>query len=115
MVVEEPVIVATQVHQVFYLKDPKNGINCKIVQVVQNKCVWTVPEVEDIENDQLNILKIVVEHHVDEHIIEDDTLRRTEVDPTIVERPNVRHVVENFINDEDDKQSSHQSESSDDE
>ena len=36
---EEPVILATQAHQVFYLEYPKNGINWKIVQVVQNKRV----------------------------------------------------------------------------
>ena len=112
---EEPLILATQAHQVFYLEDPKNGINWKIFQVVQNKRVWDVPEVEDIENNQLNVMEIVVEHRVDEHIIEDDALCRTEVDPTIVERSNVYHVVENFINDEDDEQSSHQSESCDDE
>ena len=57
----------------------------------------------DIENEQLNVLKIVVEHRVDEHVIEDDTLCRTEVDLTIVERPNNPHVAKNFINDEDDK------------
>ena len=33
-----------------------------------------MPEVKDAENDQLNVLKIIVEHHVDEHVIEDDTL-----------------------------------------
>ena len=105
---EEPVILATQAHQVFYLEDPKNGINWKIVQAMQNKRVWDVPEVEDIKNDQLNVIKIIIKQRVDEHVIEDDTLCRTEVDPTIVERPNVCHVLENFINDEDDKQSSHQ-------
>ena len=108
-------ILATQAHHVFYLEDPKNGINWKVVQVVQNEHVWDVPEVEYIENDQLNVMEVVVEHQVDEHIIEDDTLSRTEVDPTIVERPNVCYVVENFISDEDDEQSSHQSESCDDE
>ena len=108
-------ILATQAYQVFYLEDPKNGINWKIVQVVQNKHVWNVPKVKDIENDQLNVLEVIVKHRVDEHVIEDDTLCKTEVDPTIVERPSVRHVMKNFINDEDDEQSSHQSGSSDDE
>ena len=101
--VEKSVILTTQAHQVFYLEDLKNGINWKIVQVVQNKRVWDVPEVEDIENDQLNVIEIVIEHRVNKHVIEDDTLCRTEVDPIIVERPNVCHVVEHFINDEDDK------------
>ena len=47
---------------------------------------------EDIENDQLKVMEIFVEHRVDEHIIEDDTLCRTGVDPTIVERPSVCNV-----------------------
>ena len=51
---------------------------------------------EDIENKQLNILKIVVGHHVDE-FIEDDTLCRTEVDPTMVKRPDVLHPLPYYL------------------
>ena len=40
-----------------------------------------MPEVDDVENEYLNVLKIVVSHRVDEHN-EDDTLCRTDVDPT---------------------------------
>ncbi|KAA0033109.1 putative transposase [Cucumis melo var. makuwa] len=40
-------------------------------------------------------------HQVDDHI-EDDTLCRIEVDPTIVERSVVRHVTDDFINDVDE-------------
>ncbi|KAA0056729.1 cytochrome P450 CYP82D47-like [Cucumis melo var. makuwa] len=47
-----------------------------------NNRIWDVSEVEDVENEQLNVLEIVVEHHVDEHI-EDDTWCRPDVDPTI--------------------------------
>ena len=113
--VKEPVILATPAHQV-HLKDPKNGTNWKFIQVEQNNRVWDVPEVKDIENDKLNVLKIIVEHRVDEHVVEDNTLRWTEVDPTVVERPNVRHVTDNFIDNNDDEQSSsYQSGSSDDE
>ena len=64
----------------------------KLFQVVQNEHVWDVPEVEYIENDQLIVMKIAVEHRVDEPISEDDTLCRTGVDPTIVERPSVCNV-----------------------
>ena len=99
-------ILVTQIHQVFYLEDPKNGTNWKIIQLVQNKRVWNMPKVEDTKNNQLHVLEIVVEHHVEEHIIEDDTLCRTKVDLTIVERPNVRHFAENFIKNEEDEQSS---------
>ena len=92
----------------FYLEDLKNDTNRNIVQVVQNKHVWNVLEVEDIENDQLNVLKIIVEHRGNEYVIEDDTLCRTEVDPTVVERPNVIHIADNFIDDDNDEQSSSQ-------
>ncbi|KAA0065420.1 gamma-aminobutyrate transaminase POP2 [Cucumis melo var. makuwa] len=40
---------------------------------IKNKRIWDVPEVDDVENGQLNVLEIVVGHGVDEHI-EDDTL-----------------------------------------
>ncbi|KAA0051844.1 uncharacterized protein E5676_scaffold609G00470 [Cucumis melo var. makuwa] len=57
---EEPVILANQAHQVFYLEDPQN----------------------------------------DERI-EDDTLCRLDVDPIVVERLVMRHVANDFIDDED--------------
>ncbi|TYJ96939.1 CACTA en-spm transposon protein [Cucumis melo var. makuwa] len=50
---EEHVILATQAHQVFYLDDPKNGSNRKVIQVVQNKRIWDVSEVDDVENEDL--------------------------------------------------------------
>ncbi|TYK07862.1 uncharacterized protein E5676_scaffold1933G00050 [Cucumis melo var. makuwa] len=52
-------------------------------------------------------------HRVDEHI-EDDTLCRPDVDPTVVEKSIIRHVADDFI-DNDDEQLSHQSGSIDDE
>ncbi|KAL0549002.1 hypothetical protein IC582_013481 [Cucumis melo] len=45
---EEPIILATQADQVFYVDDPKNGRNWKVVQVIQNKRIWDVLEVEDV-------------------------------------------------------------------
>ncbi|KAA0054539.1 hypothetical protein E6C27_scaffold24G003230 [Cucumis melo var. makuwa] len=81
--------------------DPKNGSNWKVVQVIQNKRIWDVPEVEDVQNDHINILEVVVSHQVDDHI-EDDILCRNDVDHTIVERPIVRHVTDDFIDDVDE-------------
>ncbi|KAA0062837.1 hypothetical protein E6C27_scaffold146G00040 [Cucumis melo var. makuwa] len=75
--------------------------NWKVVQVVQNKRIWDMPEVEDVQNDHINVLEIVVSHQVDDHI-EDDTLCRTDVDPIIIERPIVRHVPYDFIDDVDE-------------
>ncbi|KAA0064223.1 CACTA en-spm transposon protein [Cucumis melo var. makuwa] len=66
----------------------------------------TIPKdkviVDDVENEQLNVLEIVVEHQVDEHI-EDDILCRTDVDPTIVGRPVVCHVTNDFIDNGNDQ------------
>ncbi|KAA0059047.1 CACTA en-spm transposon protein [Cucumis melo var. makuwa] len=75
--------------------------NWKAVQVVQNKRIWDVLEVEDVENDHINVLEVVISHRVDDHI-KDDTLCRTDVDPTIVERPVVHHVTDDFIDDVDE-------------
>lgn len=71
-------------------------------------------EVDDIENEQLNILEIVVGHRMDKQI-QDNTLCRPEVDPTVVERSDVRHVAYDFIADDDEQLSLLQSRSSDDE
>ncbi|KAA0063930.1 uncharacterized protein E5676_scaffold1827G00090 [Cucumis melo var. makuwa] len=98
---EEPIILATQTHQVVYLEDPKNGSNWKVVQVAQKRHIWDTPEVDDVENEQLNVLEIVVGHRVDEHI-EDDTLYRTDVNPTIVERSVVHHITDDFIDNGDE-------------
>ncbi|KAA0053278.1 hypothetical protein E6C27_scaffold102G00790 [Cucumis melo var. makuwa] len=101
---EEPVIFALR-HIKCFTSRTKNGTIWKLVQVVQNKRIWDVPEGEDIENEQFNVLEIDVEHRVDEHI-EDDTLCRVKVDPTVVERPDVHHVAGNFIDDDDEQLSS---------
>ena len=59
-------------------------------------------EVDDVKNEQSNVLKIVVGHWVDEHI-EDDNVCRPKVDPTIVERPIVHHVADDFIDNGDEQ------------
>ena len=71
-----------------------------------------MPEMNDIDNEYLNVLEIIVNHRVNEHI-ENDTLCRTDVDPTIVERLVMRHVTDNFI-DNMDEHLSHASGTSDD-
>ncbi|TYK00218.1 uncharacterized protein E5676_scaffold1582G00100 [Cucumis melo var. makuwa] len=60
-----------------------------------------MPEVDDVKNEYLNVLEIVVNHRVDEHI-KDDTLYRIDVDPTIIKRSVVRHVTNDFIDDVDE-------------
>ncbi|KAA0056293.1 CACTA en-spm transposon protein [Cucumis melo var. makuwa] len=56
---------------------------------------------DDVENEHMNVLEIVVSHRVDEHI-KDYTLCKIDVDSTIVERPIVRHVIDDFIDDVDE-------------
>ncbi|TYK18669.1 uncharacterized protein E5676_scaffold481G00050 [Cucumis melo var. makuwa] len=68
---------------------------------------------EDVENEQLNVLKIVIGHRVDKHI-ENYILCRSGIDPIVVQRPIVRHVADDFI-DDGDEQWSYQSRSSNDE
>ena len=96
---KEPVILPIQTHQVFYIDNPKNSANWKVFQIVQNKHIWHVPELDDVKDQQLNVLEIIVEHCVDDHI-DDDKLCKLDIDPTIVERPIVCHVVDDFINDD---------------
>ncbi|KAA0054912.1 uncharacterized protein E5676_scaffold1163G00170 [Cucumis melo var. makuwa] len=84
----------------------------KTGEAFSRRCRCPRHQVDDVENEHLNVLEIVVNHQVDEHI-EDDTLCRTDVDPTIVKRLVVRHVTNDFI-DNVDEHLSHASETSDD-
>ncbi|KAA0047514.1 CACTA en-spm transposon protein [Cucumis melo var. makuwa] len=64
------------------------------VQYPLERNIWlfkNVPEEEDVESNHINVLEILISHQVDDHI-EDDTLCRTNIDPTIVERSVVCHV-----------------------
>ncbi|KAA0048171.1 CACTA en-spm transposon protein [Cucumis melo var. makuwa] len=79
--------------------------------MVQNKRTWDVPEVDDLKDQQLNVPKIIVGHRVTGQV-EDDTLCRVDVDPIVVEKLIVHHVVDEFINN-DNEQFSVQSRSSD--
>ena len=54
-----------------------------------------------VENEHLKVLEIIFSHPVDEHI-EDKSLIRIDVDPTIVERSIVCHVNNDFIDDVDE-------------
>ncbi|KAA0026142.1 hypothetical protein E5676_scaffold263G00470 [Cucumis melo var. makuwa] len=40
----------------------KYRCNLKVVQVLQNKRIYDMPKVDDVENEQLNVLEIVVDH-----------------------------------------------------
>jgi len=80
---DDPYILATQAIQVFYIDDPKLRNNWKIVQIVQNKQVWDVPEVEELENEDIELLEVTGSIVVDESI-HDVTFCRSDVDPSVV-------------------------------
>ena len=82
--------------------------------MVQNKRIWDLLKIDDVDNEQLNIVEIIDDRHQIGETVEDDTLCRPNVDPRIVERLIRSNVADDFINDENDRLS-HQSESSDDE
>lgn len=50
--IDDPYVLAIEAHQVFYLDDPKLGDPWKVVQRIQPRHVWDVPEKEDIEDDR---------------------------------------------------------------
>ena len=49
----EPYILASEAQQMFYLDDPKLGHGWKVVQKVQLRHVWDVPELDDEEEEVL--------------------------------------------------------------
>ena len=55
---------------------------------------------DDVEDQQLNVLKIVFGHRIVDHV-EDDTLCRVDVDPIVVKRSIVHYVIYDFINSDD--------------
>ena len=94
---------ASQAKQVFYINDPKYGNNWKVVQVVQNKRVWDMPEVEEQENDQVELLKVVnVIPCTIDISPEDINLCRDDVDPIVIEEQIIQQVDDDFINDEEE-------------
>ena len=56
---------------------------------------------DDVEDQELNVLEIVVSHRVVDHV-KDNTLCRVNVDPLVVERSIMFHVVDDFIKDDDE-------------
>lgn len=109
--VDEPFIFPHEAHQVYYLDDLKFGKSWKVVQVVQNKRLWDVPEVEDLGNEQLELLEMEGRSRVDEYIIQERPLCRDTIEPVVVERQIIQAQLnsgvpsnngDDFINSEDE-------------
>ena len=45
-------MLAVQAQQVFYVDDYKFGTNWKVVQYIQHRHLWDIPEMNDTENSQ---------------------------------------------------------------
>jgi len=101
---DDPNILATQAVQVFYIDDPKLCSNWKIVQIVQNKQVWDIPEFEEVEDDRFELLEACSSIGVDESI-HDIPFCRGDVEPTVVDHKETENqdqsrIDDDFINDE---------------
>ncbi|XXG59651.1 hypothetical protein AAC387_Pa04g1700 [Persea americana] len=46
----DPFVLPSQVHQVFYVNDPKLGPHWQIVQRIQHRGIWDIPELGDVES-----------------------------------------------------------------
>ena len=74
----DPFVLPSQVHQVFYVNDPKLGPHWQIVQRIQHRGIWDIPELDDVESNN------------DEPSIQDDAFQQektTGVVPILVEDP----------------------------
>lgn len=47
----DPYILAIQAKQVFYMNDPKLGGGWKVIQSIQHRNVWDIPEKQEFEGD----------------------------------------------------------------
>ncbi|PRQ48023.1 hypothetical protein RchiOBHm_Chr2g0106121 [Rosa chinensis] len=96
---DEPFILASEAHQVFYLDDYKLGPEWKVVQKVQMRHVWDVPEVddEDEEVDEENFDPVVanndvyqqdefneIQWSVQEEGLENPQLHQEDIEPEVI-------------------------------
>ncbi|XP_008226957.1 PREDICTED: uncharacterized protein LOC103326503 [Prunus mume] len=104
----DPYVLATQAHQVFYMDDLKLGHPWRVVQRIQHRYVWDVPERDDDEedddeddDDDYNGEIRLVEGDDDEASI---SLCRDNVDPESIDTNNdeVRRMLASNDDDDDD-------------
>ncbi|XP_062119368.1 uncharacterized protein LOC133833127 [Humulus lupulus] len=85
---DEPFILATQAQQVFYLREMKRGSNWRIVQKVNHRSIYDIPEKSHVEDDSLNNDIFQEDHSFmlppfqpTEDLIDSSSLVRTDVAP----------------------------------
>ncbi|CAN6677699.1 unnamed protein product [Malus baccata var. baccata] len=119
----DPYVLAKQAHQVFYIDDLKLGHPWKVVQKIQHRHIWDVPEKDDYKEEEDNATDEDDDEYVDEtenstrRVHNDDevdiSLCRDDVDPESFDINNeeVRRMLglqrdenEEEENDEEDKE-----------
>ena len=76
----EPFILASQAQQVFYVDNIRLGNGWKIVQRIQHRHLWDVPEIEEVDEPEVDEYQCV--DPVGD--FEPQTLHRDDVDSTVV-------------------------------
>ncbi|KAK2633809.1 hypothetical protein Ddye_028601 [Dipteronia dyeriana] len=94
----DPYILAIQAHQVFYVNDHKFGSSWKVVQKIQHRPIWDVPEIEEEVEEQEEIVETTI-LEVEEEELEDHQFHREDVEAQTLD-PDVVDVV--FSNQNDD-------------
>lgn len=87
---DQPFILVNEAEQVFYVDDYKFGMNWKVVQFVQPRHLWDIPEIEndeeDIEDQSSEPWDLVITRNMFINgSMEFDYLNRADVKPTVVE------------------------------
>lgn len=96
---------AIQAQQVFYVDDYNYGMNWKVVQKVQHRNLWDIPEMEDREeDDDSNHLYQENESTQNDWIVKDDELEvlqfhRSDVNPDLVDASAVKGIDNETQND----------------
>lgn len=92
---DEPFILSNEAQQVFYLDDDKLGSSWKVVQKIQLRHVWDVPEVEDedVDEDYLDLVANDayqqdefnnIQWFVQEESLENPHLHRDDIEPEVI-------------------------------
>lgn len=102
---DDPFVLPSQVQQVFYVNDTKLGAHWQVVQRVQHRRTWDVPELEDDEffgpndvfqQDETNgVVPILVEDSNVQH-------HRTDANPETISSDKIMELTREYNDDEDE-------------
>lgn len=86
---DDSFVLPSQVQQVFYIPDTKLGDNWNIVEQIQRRGIWNVPESENLETNSVpnEVFQQETTTEVPPIVIEDSvvtSLRRNDIEPAII-------------------------------